>query len=133
MPDALLLHPAGYIVSISTVTNKMETLPIPPAPMPDADALVHLVAQTKSGQGSRPGLMTSPVAAAVAPDGTILVLEFGDQDANPPVPARIQAFDLGGNPKPFFPNETSPYTLQLTATPNSDGWEYSISPWSTAA
>ena len=124
MPDALLLHPAGYIVSISTVTNKMETLPIPPAPMPDADALVHLVAQTKSGQGSRPGLMTSPVAAAVAPDGTILVLEFGDQDANPPVPARIQAFDLGGNPKPFFPNQTSPYTLQLTATPNSDGWQY---------
>ena len=124
MPDSLLLHPAGHIVSISNVNHKLETLRIPQEPMADADALVHLLAQTKSGKGSRPGLLTSPVAAAVAPDGTILVLEFGDPTAKLPLPARIQAFDIGGNPKQFFPNQTSHYTLQLTATPNQDGWQY---------
>jgi hypothetical protein len=126
MPDAVLLHPAGHIVSISNANHKMETLRIPPEPMADADALVHLRAQTKSGKGSRPGLMTSPVAAAVAPDGTILVLEFGDPTGSPPLPARIQAFDIGGNPKKFFtnPNQSSPYSLQLTATPNQAGWQY---------
>ena len=94
--------------------------------MADADAVLHLLAQPKSGKGSRPGLMTSPVAAAVAPDGTILVLEFGDPTGSPPLPARIQAFDIGGNPKKFFtnPSQSSPYSLQLTATPNQAGWQY---------
>jgi hypothetical protein len=126
MPDALVLHPAGHIVSISNANHKMETLKIPAAPMADADAVVHLLAQPKSGKGSRPGLMTSPVAAAVAPDGTILVLEFGDPTGNPVLPARIQAFDIGGNPKQFFTgaNQASPYSLQLTATPNQAGWQY---------
>jgi len=124
LPDSLLLHPAGYIVSINNVNHKMETLRIPRQPMDDADALVQLLAQVKSGMGSRPGLMTSPVAAAVAPDGTILVLERGDPEASPVVPARIQAFDLGANPKRFFPNQPSPYSLQLTATPNVAGWQY---------
>jgi hypothetical protein len=69
--------------------------------------------------------MTSPVAASIAPDGTILVLEFGDPTASPtPVPAQIQAFDIGGNPVPFFKNQPSPYSLQLTATPNTAGWQY---------
>jgi hypothetical protein len=126
MPDALLLHPAGYIVSISNPNHKMETLKIPTTPMTDADAVVHLLAQPKSGKGSRPGLMTSPVAAAVAPDGTILVLESGDPAGSPPLPARMQAFDLGGNPERFFtgPNQASPYSLELTATPNQAGWQY---------
>jgi hypothetical protein len=68
--------------------------------------------------------MTSPVAAAVAPDGTILVLEYGDPTATPPLPARIQAFDIGGNPKRFFNPSSPTYTLDLTATPNQDGWQY---------
>ena len=125
MPDALLLHPAGHFVSISTTRHKMETLKIPSASMADCDAQVHLLAQTKSGKGSRPGLMTSPVAAAVAPDGTILVLQFGDPAGFPfPTPAQIQAFDIGGNPKPFFTNQPSPYFLELTQTPNDQGWQY---------
>ena len=126
MPDALLLHPSGHVVSISNANHKMETLKIPPAPMSDADAAAQLLAQTKCGKGSRPGLMTSPVAAAVAADGTILVLEFGDPTppTPPALPARIQAFDLGGNPKPFFTQQPVPYVLELTATPNTAGWQY---------
>jgi len=126
LPDSLLLHPAGYFVSINTVNHKMETLRIPDQPMADADALVQLLAQTKSGKGSRPGLMTSPSAAAVAPDGTIVVLESGAPTATPPVAARLQAFDLGGNPKPFFTGQPAQmqYSLQLTATPNQAGWQF---------
>jgi len=124
MPDALLLHPAGHIVSISSVNHKLETLPIPQQPMADGDALIHLLAQTKCGKGTRPGLVTAPTAAAVAPDGTILVLEAGDSQASPLVPARIQALDIGGNPKRFFGSPPTAYTLELTETPNTAGWVY---------
>jgi hypothetical protein len=123
-PTALVLHPAGYVVSISSSNDKMEVLRLPPTSMDDADAMVKLLAQPVSGTGSRPGLMTAPQAVAVAADGTILVLEYGDIDSSPVIPARIQALDLGGNPKQFFPNQPSPYSLQLLATPNVDGWEY---------
>ncbi len=124
MPDALFIHPAGHIVSINNANHKMETLKIPNGPLPDGQAAVQLLAQPKCGKGSRPGLMTSPKALAVAPDGTILVLESGAPTATPPLPARIQAFDIGGNPKPFFPQQPVPYVLELTATPNSAGWDY---------
>jgi len=123
-PTAMLLHPAGYLVSISSSNDKMEVLRLPPTPMDDADAMVKLLAQPVSGTGSRPGLMTAPQAVAVAADGTILVLEYGDIDSSPVIPARIQALDLGGNPKQFFPNQPCPYSLQLLATTNVDGWEY---------
>jgi hypothetical protein len=124
MPDVLLLHPAGHFVSISNARHKMETLKVPVTAMADCDARVHLLAQLKSGKGSRPGLMTAPVAAAVAPDGTILVLQYGDPTATPPIPARIQAFDIGGNPIPFFTYQPSPYFLELSETPNDKGWQY---------
>ena len=124
MPDVLLLHPAGHVVSISNAHNKMETLKIPPGPLPDAQAAMQLLAQPKCGSGSRPGLMTNPVAATVAADGTILVIEAGAPTATTPLPARIQAFDIGGNPKPFFPQQPVPYVLELTATPNTAGWQY---------
>jgi hypothetical protein len=68
--------------------------------------------------------MTNPVAATVAADGTILVIEAGAPTATTPLPARIQAFDIGGNPKPFFPQQPVPYVLELTATPNTAGWQY---------
>ena len=123
-PNALLLHPAGHFVSINSVNSKLETLPVPAVPMADANAETQLLAQAKSGLGSRPGLMTSPVAAAVAPDGTILVLESGSPTTNPPLPARLQALDIGANPKQFFSAQTVPYFLELTATPNTGGWQY---------
>ncbi len=47
-----------------------------------------------SGPGSRDGLLNGPVCAVVAPGGAILVLEQ--------INNRIQAFDTGANPAPFF-------------------------------
>jgi hypothetical protein len=103
-----LLHPAGHIVSINNANHKIEALKLPPAPQLDSVASQFFLARTFSGMGSRPGLITSPAAAAISPDGAILVLEGGNN--------RIQAFDLGGNPVQFFKNQSVAYFLQLNAT-----------------
>jgi hypothetical protein len=110
--DGLLLHPAGHLVSINSANHTIETLRIPPAAKADADAAVQLLAQIKCGRGSRPGLIDTPVAAAVGPNGVILVLEAGNN--------RIQAFDLGCNPVRHFNKQTGPksshYSLRLGGT-----------------
>lgn len=114
--DSLLLHPAGHLVSINNVNHKIETHRIPAAAKADADAKVQLIAQVKSGKGSRPGLIDSPVASAISPDGVILILEAGNN--------RIQAFDLGANPVRHFTKQSSPYSLTLGATDPAQGWQY---------
>jgi hypothetical protein len=111
----LLVHPSGYAVSISRSHHKLEMLKLPPASMTDADASKKLVARTFAGLGTRPGLLTSPVAAAISPEGAILVLEGSDGNN------RIQAFDIGGNPLPLFTQQARPYFLPLTVTA---GYQY---------
>lgn len=108
--SAMLLHPSGHIVSINTANHVMETLRLPRAPVDEAAAARLYTARPHSGQGSRPGLMNKPVAAVITPAGAILVLEAGDTNN------RIQAFDLGGNPIPYFKGQKDPYFLQLDAT-----------------
>ena len=118
--DSLLMHPAGHLVSINNVNHKIETHKIPLTSMADAQAQVKLVAQVKSGKGSRPGLLDSPAAAAISPDGVILVLEVGNN--------RIQAFDIGGNAVRHFTKQSgpnsSPYSLTLGGTDPMQGWQY---------
>ncbi len=114
--DTLLLHPAGHLVSINNTLHKIETHRLPTAPMADSVAKVALLAQPKSGKGSRPGLLDSPAAAAVSPDGVILILESGNN--------RIQALDLGGNPVQHFGKQSSPYSLTLSATDPAQQWQY---------
>ena len=46
------------------------------------------------GPGGRTGLLGAPVAVAVTPEGLLLVLEQGN--------ARVQAFDVNGNPVALF-------------------------------
>ena len=103
--DALVLHPTGILVSVSNANHRLETLKPPDAPLRPVSPLL---ANVYGGQGKRPGLLNLPVAAAVSSDGTILVLEDGNN--------RIQAFDIGGNAAKFFKNQPDPYFLNLTAT-----------------
>jgi len=103
-----LLHPAGHIVSINNANHKIEAVRLPATPLADNVAAQFYLARTFSGVGTRPGLITSPAALAISPDGAILVLEEGNN--------RIQAFDLGGNPVPFFKQQPAPYFLQLAVT-----------------
>lgn len=89
--DAFLLHPSKKLVSINAEFDKIEILDLPLSSAPDDDAPL---AQAHSGTGIREGLVNGPVAAAISPKGTILILESANQ--------RIQAFDVGANPAPYF-------------------------------
>lgn len=103
-----LLHPTGHLISINEANHKIETLKLPAEPQADAYVAQYYLARTCAGQGSRPGLITSPVASAISADGAILVLESGNN--------RIQAFDVNGNPLRYFSQQQKPYFLRLDAT-----------------
>lgn len=89
--DAIVVHPAGYVVGVNYLNSKMEILPIPDRAVPDDQAEP---ASMVSGQGVRQGLMQGPRALAVTADGRLLVLES--------INRRVQAFDLNGNPVACF-------------------------------
>jgi hypothetical protein len=114
--DALLMHPSGRLVSINNALHKIEILRLPDAPVSEAVAMTKLLATTHAGfgvgNGALPGLLGGPVAAAISPDGVILVLESLNN--------RIQAFDVGANPVQLFQQQTSRYFLELTATAGAD-------------
>lgn len=91
-PDAIAVHPSGYVAAINTATSKMEILKLT---SPKADDLVG-AAVAHSGEGTMPGHMYQPVAIGVTPDGALLVLELGNN--------RVQAFDCFGNVNKVFRN-----------------------------
>jgi hypothetical protein len=104
-----LLHPAGFVVSINNAAHKIEALKLPLAPVSVQDAESYWVARSYSGVGTEPGLIASPIAAAISPDGAILVLEAGNN--------RIQAFDTGGNSVRYFKGQSADeHFLPLPAT-----------------
>ena len=117
--DAFLLHPAGQIISINRSINKIEVISLPDAAVTDD---VAPLSNAYGGGGLRPGLMGGPTLAALAPDGTILVLESTNK--------RIQAFDLNGNPVPrfkkayFFPLKKQKVSEYLSFSVEYTGYMY---------
>jgi hypothetical protein len=109
---SLLLHPTGVLVNVNDQNHRLETLKIPASPLAGPESDTKLLARVHGGQGSRPGLLQNPRAAAVTPDGVILVLEADNQ--------RIQAFDIGGNSVQYFGKQKEPYFLRLDATASGD-------------
>jgi hypothetical protein len=109
---ALALHPAG--LAIAAGPAGMQIADLAAQPVADADApLSRLV----SGTGEREGLLGSPVAVAVAPGGELLVLDAQY--------ARVQAFDVRGNPVPMFGG--SPF-MALQAESGIDYQDLAVSP-----
>ena len=106
--DSLAIHPAGYVVGISTANHKMEVLPVSEKEIDDAHAPAAVM---KGGCGNRPGLFHRPLAVVTTVDGRILVLDQTYQPSNPyPIatyPARIQALDVNGNPVACFAGPSS--------------------------
>jgi len=90
----LCLHPAGYAAAVSLDSNILQIAALAAAALPDAQAPMAL---SFGGAGTRRGLLGAPVAVAVTPDGLLLVLEQGN--------ARVQAFDVNGNPVARFKGE----------------------------
>lgn len=121
---AFVVHPKGYVIGVSYGSSKMEILQLPAAPVADADAPRAVLT---SGPGALPGLLNGPIAVDVTGDGVVLVLEQNN--------ARIQAFDVYGNPVPYFTNQ-SPFVALKEETPTpsyldmsvtDDGWIYVLS------
>jgi hypothetical protein len=97
--ESVAVVPTGYVVGVSRLNHKMEILQLPATAVDRAEAPQAVpFAVVKAGEGTRVGLLNAPVAVAVL-DATILVLETGN--------ARIQAFDVSGNPVRVFQNKTS--------------------------
>jgi len=100
--SAAALHSSGRVVAVSTEAGRLGWVqPV------DLSGRPQLAAYT-AGPGTQVGLLSSPVALAVTNPGTVLVLEAASQ--------RLSAFDLNGNPAPYFTAAPSPgYTLPLVS------------------
>jgi hypothetical protein len=96
---SIAVHKSGYAIAINRENSRLEVLKLPMGPVNQCDAPRS---EILSGQGTRKGLMDKPVDLAITPEGVILVLENGN--------TRIQAFDVFGNPVPYFP-DSSPFLL----------------------
>jgi hypothetical protein len=115
--DRLLVHPAGYLVSISGANDRFEVLRPPASPATDQEARQQLIAQVIGGTGDRPGKLKDVTAATFTKDGVLLMLENGNN--------RIQAFDIGSNPVRYFGITTAQtYFLDLTEMPRAQGWRH---------
>ena len=97
--EDLAIHPAGYAVALNAVNCKLQMLRLtalnPGGGAPTAEIL--------AGQGTRPGLLSDPVAVACALD-RILVLDNGNAILDAPYYPQgcICAFDIKGNPVNCF-------------------------------
>ena len=89
--DAMVVHPSGYVLAVSWLYSKIQILKLGLGPVPDNEAPT---ADMVSGEGILQGLLNGPIALSIAPDGRLLILETKN--------ARVQAFDLKGNPVPSF-------------------------------
>jgi hypothetical protein len=101
----LCLHPAGYAAAVSLDRDMLQIVALAPAALADAQAPMAI---PHGGSGSRAGLLSAPVAVAVTPGGVFLVLEQGN--------ARVQAFDVNGNPTPLFKGQPA-FALQPASQP----------------
>jgi hypothetical protein len=104
--SAMVVHPAGFVIAIDYSNSKLQILQLPGAAVSDSDAPQ---ATPLSGEGTREGLTSNPVAMTVTPDGRVLVLEQ--------TTARIQAFDTLANPVQCF---AGPLTFSLAPEFSAD-------------
>ena len=104
----LLLHPGGAVISINSQISKIETVILPGAAVSDSVAASTLLANLHCGQGKRAGLLSTPVVATVNAQGTIIVLEAGNN--------RLHALDINGNPVQLFTNQPEAYFFYFSQT-----------------
>lgn len=92
--DSMCVLSSGYVIGVNRSTHKMEVLRLaqsPSTPTDETDSVPF--SALKSGYGSLPGRLDTPVAVA-SYDTNVLVLEQGN--------LRVQAFDQDGNTQAIF-------------------------------
>ena len=85
--SAAALHSSGRVVAISTDSGRFAWLQPVSTPNP-------VQAAYSAGSGTQTGLLSSPIAIAVTNPGLVFVLDAAT--------SQISAFDLNGNPVPYF-------------------------------
>lgn len=109
--DGMVLHPHGYLFAIRRGTHKLYRITLPDSATSDEDAPMATLC---SGEGSRHGLMKSPMAVALALDGCVLMLESGNGK-------RVQCFDVNGNPVAYFTDPVSKNRTPVLALRSEGG------------
>lgn len=104
-PDSISMHPSGHIIGVNRKYYKMMITSLAGTNgLADKDVPLAITfagqALNYNSSGGRAGLLFTPVAVTCSSDGTILVLE--QLRSNSFNIARIQAFDLNGNPVNCF-------------------------------
>jgi hypothetical protein len=97
-PSAAAVHSSGHILTVHAGSGRLSIL----NPTPTAAGGRPALASYRAGSGTQPGLLQSPIAVAVTNPGIALVLDQSNQ---------IAAFDLQGDPAPYFPN--SQYAVSI--------------------
>ena len=119
--DALLLHPAGHVISLNALAHKLETHRLPAAP-----SRCRCEAAAARAGARRPGDARGLDDDAAArgrgarrhgprPRGRRRVARKAEPAAS---------FNLSANPVRFFARQAEPYFLILTDTPNDQNWLY---------
>ena len=96
--DRLAVHPQGYVIGISANYHKMAVLQLPPQAYDDDTTTNNAV--LKLGYGDAEMLVKKPQSLTISQTGAILILQ-GESSIS------IKAFDVSGNPWPFFNNGTA--------------------------
>lgn len=122
-PDSFALHPSGHVIAVSSNYSKIQVMQLASAAMPDNAVPVARIYAGEAFNADRQGLLFHPLAVTCAYDGTILILEdtkSSDGASSDLIVARIQSFDLLGNPvNRFFDSAGNPSPfLQLSDATN---------------
>jgi hypothetical protein len=112
--DDLALHPAGYAVALYSATGNLQVLKLT-ALAADASAPAATI---YGGNGTRPGLLSHPVAVACSLDKVLVLLQAGTGDQYRPGQqyGSVCAFDVKGNPVSCFAGGTSVTSLRPEGT-----------------
>jgi hypothetical protein len=103
-PESMAIHPSGYVVGLSHEFHKIQVARLERDGAADDKLPVARVYSGKGtnfdGRGGRPGLLVQPIAVTCTYDGTLLILENLRSESF--TRARVQAFDVQGNPVEAF-------------------------------
>lgn len=110
-PDSITMHPSGFVIGVNIANCKIMINRLPNVGQNDAEVPMAKMAagqaqnfNTGNGTtGGRAGLLFEPKGITCTYDGTTIVLEqMASQSFNV---ARLQAFDLNGNPVSYFSDQ----------------------------
>jgi hypothetical protein len=122
-PDSIALHPSGHVIAVNIQYKKIQIGQLALNGANDSDLPLARVYAGEAQVPNRPGLLFYPIAVTCSYDGTILILEDTKSDSSTQqVLARIQAFDLFGNPVNRFSDSSgnpSPFLTLSTTGANT--------------